>query len=67
MSFANTCVTRNAEGMFRSNTNFSPDSSKPKKDLTASSVSGVIVSLSQVARGLFPPAPLMRKFTLPNA
>jgi hypothetical protein len=46
----------------RSNTNFKPLSSKAKKSFTPSK-SGVIVSLSVDALGLFPPAPLIRKFT----
>ena len=66
ISFANTCVTRNAEVTFRSNTNFSPLSSRSKKVFAVPSKSGIMVSLSQVARGLFPPAPLIRISTLPN-
>ena len=66
MSAANTCVARNAVIMLRSNTNFKPLSSRAKKSLIPL-VSGVMYSLSVVALGLLPPAPLMRKFTAPNA
>ena len=48
-----------------SKTNFNPLSSKAKKSFAFSSP-GVIVSSSHVAFGLFPSAPLIKRFTFPH-
>ena len=60
ISWAKICVGSNVPMKFRLNTNSTPLGSKSKKEIVSASISPCSkYSLSVVARGLFPPAPLI--------
>ena len=68
ISWAKICVGSNVPMKFRLNTNSTPLGSKSKKEIVSASISPCSkYSLSVVARGLFPPAPLIRISHVPRS